>query len=421
MKFKELFSKWWFKLLLLGIAARVVLMPITLHPDLLGHSFSAYFFAYKGKLNVYEELLSLPKDHPLVKNVGISDIFIYPPLAYFTLGFFRLMVRPFENPNFIPWAWENISRLSTFKGIYLQLFLYKLPYLFVDLGIAFLLSSLFEDVKKKKQAFALWIFNPISLYATFMIGQLDILPVFFTVLSCFFIHKKKNILALISLGIGASYKMYPLFFVVPAAFILGETFKEKIKYLFWGFLPFVVTIAPFLTSKAFRQMVLFAPKSQKMLFMGFNLSGAEVIYPFIIFLTVFFLISYFAKKKLNLEIYIISILLLIFSITHYHPQWFLWVTPFLIWDLARNNFKNWIITFLLLASWLFITLFFEPSLSFGLFNPIWPGLNNAKGLSEVVGKYTDVYQLKSMARSVFAGASLFYCLHLFKLFRLDNE
>ena len=95
--------KWWLKALLIGVAIRLVLMPITVHPDLWGHSFTAYFFAYKGELNIYDFLLNLPKNHPLVMNYGVNDIFIYPPLAYFTLGIFRVLVKPLADANFIPW------------------------------------------------------------------------------------------------------------------------------------------------------------------------------------------------------------------------------------------------------------------------------------------------------------------------------
>ena len=260
-------SKWWFKALIVGVIIRLILMPITLHADLLGHTFTSYFFSYKGVLNIYEHLANLPQNHPLVRNFGVSDIFIYPPLTYFILGIFRLIVKPFEDANFIPWLMENLNQVHSYKALFLHLFLYKLPYLFIDVACAFFLSEVFQDRKKKRWAFYFWIFNPVTLYATFMIGQLDILPVFFTILSLFFASRKKSALSLISLGIGGSFKMYPLFLVPVAAFVLADDLKTRIKYLFYGFVPYLITISPFLASSAFRSMVLFSPKSQKMFFM----------------------------------------------------------------------------------------------------------------------------------------------------------
>lgn len=411
MKFFKDFPKKLIAPLIIGIIIRLALMPITLHPDLLGHSFSAYFLAYEGKINLYNTLANLPPTHPLVKNFGVSDIFIYPPLTYYTLGLFRVLVKPFTDPKFIPWLMENLSQIHQYPRLFAHLFWFKLPYLFFDIGLAFLLMGLFDDQKKKNMAFILWIFNPVSIYVSFMIGQLDLLPVFFTVLSLFFYKKKKFTFSMLSMGVAASYKMYPLFFIIPLACLAKDKFWPRVKMILIGLSPFIFFIAPYLSSTAFRAMV-FSPKSQKMLFMGWPLSGAEVVYPFMLFLSIFFFHSFYTKKKLSPNFYFLGISLLIFSVTHFHPQWFLWVTPFLVYEMVENNFKNILLTITIFVCWLSITLMFEPSLSFGLFNPLWPNLEKAVGLSEIVNKYTNVFQLKSLIRSIFAAASVFL---IFKL------
>jgi len=79
--------------LLVGLIVRLVLMPVTFHPDLWAISFSQYFFAYKGIINIYDFLASLPASSVLVANYG-QNFFTYPPLAYFTLGFFGFLLRP---------------------------------------------------------------------------------------------------------------------------------------------------------------------------------------------------------------------------------------------------------------------------------------------------------------------------------------
>lgn len=417
MSNKSFFNFWnkkvWI-LLVLAVAIRLILMPITLHADLLGHAFSSYFLAYEDKWNLYETLAGLPQDHPLVKNFGVSDVFIYPPLAYYTLGLFRIILKPLTSLNFIPWLWENLGKIREFPGFQKEIFWLKFPYLFFDLGLAFVLAGCFKEEKAKRRAFLLWLFNPVTIYATFMIGQIDLLATFFTVLALFFFNRKKFFWAAFWLGIGASYKMYPLFLLFPLAFLAKDKFSERLKIILAGLFPFIFFIAPYLNSSAFRAMVLFSPKSQKMLFMGWPVSGAEVIYPFILFLAFFYLFAYYQTKKISPANYFLAILLLIFSLTHYHPQWFLWVTPFLIWELVENNFRHLILSLIFLASWLTITLFFEPSLSYGLFNPILPELENIKGLTEIFSPYTNVFQLKSLVRSLFAGASAFLVFRLLK-------
>lgn len=476
------------KIILIGLIIRLILMPITLHPDLWGQTFTAYFFAFKGVFNIYEHLINLPENHPLLTTYGVSDIFIYPPLAYFTLGLFRLIIRPFTNPDFIPFVMANMSDLYQRKDLFWNIFLYKLPFLFIDIGLGLLMTKFFTDKNKKRKILFLWMINPATLYATFMMGQFDILPTLFCVLSLYFIHSMQNsgeekligektlkvydkkpiilnfwlfikkdkaltslrsenpfgfgslgrrffssfrgeqnpsetplsgakgekaYLAMVMLGIGGSYKMFPLLFIFPFAFLLSSDIKQRIKYLCAGFLPFIFSIIPFISSSAFRQMVIFSPKSQKMLYMGFPVSGAESIFPFIMILVFFYLYIFYTKKQIGYNNILLTILLLILSITHYHPQWFVWITPFLLLDLVKNNMKNWLVCAILFSCWFFIVMFFDQTLNVGLFNPINESLSYVTPISDYINKYFEVNLLKSIIRSIFAGTTIFYIYNLF--------
>jgi hypothetical protein len=409
----EVTKSWWFKVLIIGVFVRLVLMPITFHPDLWAFQSAAHFFAYDGVVNIYEHLANLPAEHPLVANIGVGDFFIYPPLYYFTSGLFRLITRPFTEISFMPMVWANNQLIFSYPIFHWHLFMFKLPYLFIDIAAAFLLTKLFSE-EKRKTVFMLWMFNPLTLYATFMMGQLDILPVLFTILSLYYAKNKKYVWSLVSLGIGGSYKMYPLLLILPAAFVLGKNLKDKIKFSALGFLPYLLTIAPFLNTPFFRQTVLFNPKNQKMLFMGLNVSGTEVIYPFIALLVVIYLHSYYAKEKLNLAGYFFTILLLLLSVTHFHPQWFIWATPFLLWFLVKSRMKYTLLVTGLFVGWFVITLFFEASLSYGMLNPLWPQLGQAPSLTIFVDMVYDSYQLKSLMRSLIVGISIYVTYRLFK-------
>lgn len=412
----KLKSRYWLKWLVLGVIVRLILMPITLHPDLWGHSFVAYFFAYEGVLNPYEHLLSLGQNHPLVVNFGVSDIFIYPPLTYFTLGIFRVLVMPFTDPSFIPNLWQDLSAVYSNEALFSHLFLFKLPYLFIDVSAGFLLANLFKNQAQKK-VFMLWMLNPAAIYATFMMGQLDILPVLFMILGLYFAKNKKSYASLISLGIGGAYKMFPLLFVIPTALVLKQRFDQRIKLIAAGLVPFILASLPYLGSSAYRSMVLFTPKSQKMLFMQFSVTAAEGIYPFIFILFLIYFWVYYKKiSQSKLPLIYLVILLLLFSVTHYHPQWFLWVSPLLIWQLIKTNFRYWLLTALLFAAWAFITLMFEPSLSIGLFGPICQTCRHSIGLGDFLANYQDLNMLKSLVRSIFAAAAF-----MLIYFSVNNE
>jgi hypothetical protein len=151
-----------------------------------------------------------------------------------------------------------------------------------------------------------------------------------------------------------------------------------------------------------------------MLFLSWNITGAEVLFPFvIIFVLIVLHASYFGKGRIkDLWKYYFSILLLFFSVTHYHPQWFLWLTPLMIIELLQNDFVHKWLHLTLSAIFVFIVLMFESSLSYGLFSPILPQLANGPNLSDFVNRYYDVFQLKSILRSIFAAFSIWIIFDL---------
>lgn len=389
--------------MVLGLIIRFVFMVFTFHSDLWAISFSEYLFSFKGVFNIYDYLANLPTDSSIALNYG-SNFFTYPPLAYFILGIFGAILKPFFNADFFNNLAGNLPQILNDSRLYWHLFLTKFPYLFFDFGILFLMIKLFDSEKSKKIAALLWIFNPLSFYTTYMIGQFDVIPVFFTVLSLYLVKIKKLEWGAFALGIGGAFKMFPLFFLPFLAVAENKNFWNSVKLFAVGLLPYFVTILPFVGSAAFRQTVLFSNQSQKMLFARIPVSGAEYLSLFLVFYLFFLGIAFF--KKVDLWKWFMSIMLLFFGVTHYHPQWFLWATPFLVLSLVKNSFKNWPVVLAVFVSWLGITLFFESSLSIGLFAPLNHNLAEAKGLVSLMPSLIDIFQIKSWLRSLSAAAGL---------------
>jgi len=395
------------------IFLRLFLASVTAHSDVWALFIAQNLFVFKKVFNIYDYLAYLPKTDPVSSNYG-TNFFTYPPLAYFVFGFFGIIFRPLLSFKWFNWFVENYPYVYSNLRIFIVLLIFKIPYLIFDLGVAFLLASFFKEKRKRNLAFFLWLLNPLSFYTSFMVGQFDIIPVFFTLLALrLFLLKKKNLSA-ICLGLGGGLKMFPLFFL-PFLASLGKNFYEKLKIMIIGLGVYLIIIFPFLFSSAFRNVCLFSSQSQKMLFMGLPVSGAETIYIFVFLYIFLFWKSWFNEIDPGLlwEFWLV-VLLLFFSATHFHPQWFLWITPFLIWELVENNFRHGLLVFTLFSCWLFITLMFEASLSYGLFVPLKPSLIRAQSLLVFVSRFTSVYQFKSLLRSIFAGTALFYSFTIFK-------
>lgn len=396
--------------LVIAIAIRLILVMFTYHQDLSGQILSTQFFAFKGVVNIYEYLASLASTHPLVRNFGVDDIFIYPPLSYFSLGSYLKLISPVIPEKFYL---DHMSGLNMHAlGAPFHLFWLKLPYLFLDLTLAFTLTKFFEDKANQRKIFYFWLFNPVTLYTTFAMGVFDIIPVLFTVLAALYAKNGRVLFAALMLGIGASFKSYPLF-LLPLLVVSVPRAIPKVKTFLVGIAPFFLTILPFLTSSAFKYMV-FGAKSQKMFYMIWPVSGAEGLFPYMLLFTLLLLItSRFISTKKIWKSFLIYFLIL-FSVTHYHPQWFLWLSPFLVMEIVYSKLKNLYLILGLLLCYLAIIVTFDRSLSSNLLAVTFPQIEQFPGIDKMLAQKLDPNMFRSSIRSIFAGLSLFLSYDLLR-------
>ncbi|MCX6724522.1 MAG: glycosyltransferase 87 family protein [Candidatus Shapirobacteria bacterium] len=364
MKLKSFFIKW----ILIGLFLRLILMPFTVHSDMTALDLGGLVISQKaGILKFYDYLPSLGSSHPWVEMYG-SGLFNYPPLAYLTPALFMTVLSPFYNLTLNNVFIINMDKIYQTTDLFRLLFLLKFPYLIFDFLLAFLLFKLFKEKGSPHQslgplAFKLWMLNPLTLYATFAMGQFDLIPTLTVVAALFLAKRNKNVLAVCLLGLGGAYKMFPLLFLSLFVLVLGKNFWQRVWLFLTGLGSYLVVIAPLALIKAKQKDILW---------------------------------------KLGL-----ALMLLFFSVTHYHPQWFLWIMPFLIWVWIIYGRKFKLHLVILFGCWLLITLFFENSLNFGLLAPVFPNLTKIGSLTDWIKPYYDVFLIKSLIRSLFAATSLF--------------
>lgn len=361
-------------ILILGLAIRIFLSYATLHPDL-------------AAINEGGKIVSEGKIFTLYNFSSDAVVFNYPPLIYLFFGVFNLIFG------------------ST-------LWLFKLPYLIFDLLVGFLLYKLVEP-KKSLLIFSLWIFNPVNLYTSYMMGQFDIIPTFFSIFSIYLVSKDKLFWAALALGGGIAFKLYPVFLVIPLI-LLGRNIWVKLKLALLIFLPYIISILPYLSSAKFRSIALFANQSSKSLYANIPVSGGESILLFPAFLILFYLLILKQINKSSLwKFYLIS-LLLFFIFTHYHPQWLIWITPFIILDLVIEKFKNIIPVVMILGSWFASLFFFDSSLTIGLFTPLFPILKNSPSIWNLIHINPDYNFSRSILQTILAATSFYMIIKLYK-------
>lgn len=97
-----------------------------------------------------------------------------------------------------------------------------------------------------RNAACLYIFNPLLIFVTSVQGEFDSIVIMLTVLAAYlFVVKKKSALSALSLGIGISLKLYPLF-LLPFFLARIENWKQRVIFALLSAIPMIVSSVPFL-------------------------------------------------------------------------------------------------------------------------------------------------------------------------------
>lgn len=398
-------SKIWI-ILLLGLFIRLLLSPFTFHSDILHPEMGGYAISKVGLFNLYDFFPNLPAENPL--KITFHDYnFNYPPLVYLFLGGLSSIFSILVGESFRVGFFTDVKSTLGSLPLFIHLLTLKIPYLIFDIGTAILLYKMFASSKAKILALAMWMFNPIAIFSTSMMGSFDVIPTFFTVLSVYLL-KKNPLLSALSLGIGASFKIYPLFLLIPLLTIT-YSWKQRFKMVALGVLPYMLFILLYLPSEGFRSSALLAGQTTKSLYAQIPISGGEAIMLFPLILIFVYLI--FLKDKIPQEVlwvrYLV-VLLIFFILTHFHPQWLLWLTPFLIIEAVETNLKNILAKLLIFFSWFGMLFFFDPGLTLGLFSPIIPSLYDSQSLWQMLGLNPDYNLARALLQTLFSTAGVYY-------------
>ena len=389
----QFLKKYW-PILLVGLVLRLILAGISYHPDVKIVNYTSYVYLNKFQLDPY----------PPSQDTGETPDDL--PMQYLIRLPIEIITRPFINTEIEPDFFNNTDQLYGNPLLWTHLLIIKIPLIIFDLLTGVILVFLFSESFRKK-ALWIWMLNPFTLWATSMIGQVDIMPTFFLILAFFLMRKNKNNWAAVSLGMGAAMKSFPIL-IFPFFLFMFDKFSEKVKLTILFAFPLIVSIGLYILSPSFRQYALFAPQLDKIFYSHIMLSGGEGI-----FITIFGLIGLFLlfiSKKRQVEDFLVfstTALVWILAFTHFHLHWFLWVMPFLIILFLEKSttVQKWSLA--LLAIGLLIMLVgFESSLHLRLLSPILPATSETKGFFETLNN-EGLFFLRSLGATIFAAAGIF--------------
>ena len=344
-------------IILLAILIRVIIAPFFYHPDIKSQHYHFQFFTQRI-YNIYDYL------YQNKSTLGYKDTFNYLPLPYYTFGITQRLSKPFLSNGFYVWLNDWGENRNNHPNIIFYMFLLKIPYLILDIFMGILLFKIYKNVK----VLYLWLFNPISIYLIYILGNFDILPTFLTVLSFYFLKKEKLFYSYLFIGIAIALKVYPIIFLPLIYFYKPKNFIKNFKFVGISLLPIIITIIPFIAQTSFIESFLGSGLTQKILeFKLFKLP----IFP--IFYLIILINYFFSKSKYKFEIASTQIFFIFIGLVKFHPQWIIWFFPFILVLFINSNIYNkilFIIFFILIFTYIF--LFDDNFLFWGHLIPIDP-------------------------------------------------
>jgi len=395
-----------YKWFLIGLLIRLIFMPITFHSDLLA-VYGRSSLIVSGRIAwPYWGQIFIHYIHALFL------LIIKPLMPYFD----SILYNPAMNLRV---TWPMFFTFINHPNVFRTIFLFKLLYFVFDIGCAFLLLNIFQDYKKGLSAFKFWMLNPIVIFVLYIFARYESVAIFFILFSLYLVKKRAVQLSLFFLGLAVITRFYPLMLLPFFVVILGKNWRDRFKLTFWGFLPWGITtsLAKVLHQTGGMEEMRKLPHTEFFLEMKFSFWGGKVNififiigYAFLFFYTLFKTdYSFKSLWKTNL-----IVLLLFFATCHFHPQYFMWLIPFLALQVAEDKkftglFIVQVLCFVVytfswggwLGSYLFASL--NPSYFMNLLRPV-----------DFIRRYYSPFNFIGIFRSIFSGICLYMIYLVFK-------
>lgn len=388
-----------FRIFILAILIRLLIMPFYFHPDIKVTYFQTSFLK-EGVFDIYKYM-----ENNKMKLLFKED-FTYFPLTYFFFGGYQTLISPLLGSNFNNWLFDASAYAPTQVGIFKYLFLLKIPYLIFDISIGYLLTLFFINREDKKKILTQWLFNPIWIILIYVYSNLDVIPVLITLGSLLLFRADKKFLASVLIGVAAGFKAYPLIFL-PFMMLYTKNFKQGLLVFFSGLVTFLIIIFPF-WSESFKNQALISGLTTRIFLSSLSIGFGQILPVAIVSFSILFFYMLINKNKSKEGIYtvILTELLLLFSFIHFHISWLLWLGPiFTIVFFFKKSLQQIMLIILSLA--FLIPLFYQDqAMTFGLLRAISPFYNLLPMPFTVIQHFYDPYMIQSVLQSLLVGGSL---------------
>lgn len=388
--FKQPSSQKW---LLTGLLIRLLVMPFTTHSDLLSIYYRAHLLLDGRSVN------GLGPNLFNVLHAGFLW-FMKPLLPYATM---------WGNPQlktYLMLDWLGfVNRPSVFRA----LFLFKLPYLGIEILVIWMLMKLIEPERAQK-VLIFWVLNPIVIFSTYIFGRFDMVTVFLLLGALYFAKNGRNNWSLIILGLAATLRIYPIVLVFPFALILESENRDRLRLAAIGFLPLLLSIFGGVVQGETGLLKDFASMQHLSypLAMKFFLNAQDNLYIFVFLYSLLMMFLYVNNQQgfESLKRNCYFVLLLFFATSFFHPHYLIWLVPFTAFYFDKPaQFRS--IYWLHIGGWIIYTFQWGRYMAGYLLAPLSPAFFwSAISPSEWIGRYYPAVQFIGIGRSIFSATCL---------------
>jgi len=395
-----------YKYFLGGMFIRLLCMPFMFQRDLLSTYQRAADTVFNG--NIGSDVQQL-----LTNIIHSIYLFILKSVFPFILGYKEILLNKDSMGSWI----QFISSGNIFP----TLFLFKLLYLFFDLGCIFLLLRLFYDgdAGKKLKIFKYWMFSPLVIFVLYIFARHDIIGIFVALAALLLAKKKRKYWAILILALAVALRFFPIMILPLLIIYLVQKKRDYIVLIALG-LSGLLVVEGF-SNLYFGKSVIFsllnAEQFNYIISAKLDLIIHDKIFIYIAAYAIIIL-SFMRQKVKTFELLITYsgvVYLLYVAISYFHPQYLLWTVPFLLYVSVKDKwlyYLHWaqfIFLMVMLIYWgdLVTTFLFTPiDFKFFIFliEPI-----------PLINRFYDAAKFVNIFRSVFTGISLWmiYLIYLF--------
>ena len=397
-----------YKYFLIGLLVRFIFLPFFFQRDLLSTYQRAAETVFTGDFSANFEQI-------LIHIIHSAYLFI---LKTIVPAINELSPVLLEKDTWISWVNFNGA-----YNVFTALTLFKILYLIFDIACMFIILRLSFDnePEKKLRVFKFWIFNPVVIFVLYIFARHDIIGILAVLIALLLAKKDRKYWAIIVLALGIALRFFPVMLLPLLVFYLARTKKDYIILSAVGVsgLAGMELFSYFYFGRSLIFTLLNSQHFDYILSSKLDLVIHDRIFIFIVAYTIIIL-SFLHIKKKSFDIllnYGAIVYLAYVSLCYFHPQYVLWVVPFLVIVFVRRRqllYYHWVQFALLMV----ILIYWGDLVTKFVFAPIdHKYFVYLTGIIPIIERFYDSAKFVNIFRSIFTGVSLWMIYLIYK----DNK